>query len=100
MYNQFQEQPTSETKWEQMFPNEIIEQDDWQNINKSIYATSIDTTLRKFQYKIVMRILPTNKLLYKFKYVKSNLCDFCNCQTKTIEHLLWECHILQPYGQI
>jgi len=43
-----------------------------------------------------MRILPTNKLLYKFKYVNSNLCDFCNCQTETIEHLFWECHIIQP----
>ena len=43
-----------------------------------------------------MRILPTNKLLYTFKYVNSNLCDFCYCQIETFEHLFWECHILQP----
>ena len=42
-----------------------------------------------------MRILPTNVILFKYKYVNSNLCELCNCFIETIEHLFWECQITQ-----
>jgi len=33
-----------------------------------------------------MRILLTNAILYKYKYVSLNLCELSNCCEKTIEH--------------
>ena len=42
-----------------------------------------------------MRIIPTNKMLFKFQYVSSSLCTFYNACIESIEHLFWEC----PYSQ-
>jgi len=86
--------PTSEEKWENIFQDYNLSSE-WQSLYRSIYTTTIDTVLRNFQYKLIMRILPTNTLLFKYKYVNSNLCDFCNCHDETIEHIFWECHVSQ-----
>jgi len=51
----------------------------------------LDTKLREFQYKILNRILYTNKMLFKFKKVDSPLCDFCEKELETIEHLFFHC---------
>jgi len=44
-------------------------------------------TLRNIQYKLTMRIQPTNVILYKYKYVRINLCKLSNCFEETI-HVL------------
>jgi len=82
--------PVSETKWENSF-NIDSSSINWENTYKNIISSTIDTTLRSFQYKIVIRIIPTNKMLFKFQYVSSSLCTFCNANIETIEHLFWEC---------
>ena len=50
---------------------------DWEKIYLLPFKTTLDTKLREFQYKILNRILYTNKMLFKFKKVDSPLCDFC-----------------------
>ena len=44
-----------------------------------------------------MRIIPTNKYLFKCKLVPSTLCDFCNSYTETVNHLFWECQNTQQF---
>ena len=42
-----------------------------------------------------MRIVRTNKDLFKFKLVNSTLCDFCYQHNETTYHLFWECSHVQ-----
>ena len=51
------------------------------------FKTTLDTKLREFQYKILIRILYTNNMLFKLKKVNYPLCDFCEKELETIEHL-------------
>ena len=64
---------------------------DWEKIYLLPFKTTLDTKLREFQYKILNRILYTNKMLFKFKKVDSPLCDFCEKELETIEHLFFHC---------
>ena len=54
-----------------------------------------DVTLRAFQFKLIHRILPTNKLLFKMKISHYSLCTFCEYHQETLEHLFWECMIIK-----
>ena len=62
-----------------------------------IYSLSVQhqTVLTSFRYKILHRILPTNKYLFICKLKNSNLCDFWSSFIETIEHIFWECPITQ-----
>ena len=82
--------PSSQLKWREIFPNDFHKLE-WKKIYSNIYKTSIDSILRSFNYKFLMRIIPTNKLLLKYKLVESSLCSFCNTDIESIEHLYWEC---------
>ena len=44
-----------------------------------------------------MRIVPTNTYLFKCKLAISNLCDFCNSYTETVNHFFWECQKSQQF---
>ena len=57
----------------------------------------IDTKLRTFQYKYIMRIIPNNNFLYKCKISNTSLCDFCSMQVETNKHLFWDCHITRAF---
>ena len=51
------------------------------------------TKLCYFQFKIFHRYIGVNENLYKFGYVDSNLCTFCNVEIESIPHLFWQCDI-------
>ena len=44
-----------------------------------------------------MRIIPTNKFLLKCGRGESALCDFCNVEIETIDHLFWQCIHVQTF---
>ena len=67
----------------------------WNEIYSMPYNASIDTTIQSFQYKLINRIIPTNKFLFKCKLVSSTLCDLCLSNEETITHMFWECPIIQ-----
>ena len=46
--------------------------------------------MRVFQFKILHRILSTNKLLFQSKIKEDSKCIHCG-QEETLEHLLWYC---------
>ena len=82
--------PTAQKKYNEVFSTHTS-QLDWEKIYLLPFRTTLDTKLREFQYKILNRILYTNKMLFKFKKVDSPLCDFCEKELETIEHLFFHC---------
>ena len=49
--------------------------------------------MRMFQYKIVHRILPTNKKLLQYNIKTSSICDYCGLEKESLIHLFCECDI-------
>ena len=82
--------PTAQKKYNEAFST-YTSQLDWEKIYLLPFKTTLDSKLREFQYKILNRILCTNKMLFKFKKVDSPLCDFCEKELETIEHLFFHC---------
>ena len=68
-----------------------ITDDEWENIFMIPTLCPVDNKTKDLQYKIVMRFVPTNKLLYNMKKVNSQTCSFCHVETETIEHLFFNC---------
>ena len=69
----------------------IITDDEWENIFMIPTLCPVDNKTKDLQYKIIMRFVPTNKLLYNMKKVNSQSCSFCHVETETIEHLFFNC---------
>ena len=82
----------SQRKWEIEFQNI-----NWKLAYTSPIKCTIDTKLRYFQYKYLMKILPCNKFLLKCKIVNSSLCVFCNMNEETVKHLFWECPVSRNF---
>jgi hypothetical protein len=87
---------TGKLKWDNILDNNYYI--DWDVAFTQIYKDTIDTKLREFQFKVLHRILPTNKLLVRMHKTESNLCNFCNSATDSIEHYLWFCDTAQLFG--
>jgi len=68
-----------------------INENEWSLYYEIPYKVKTNNRVREFQYKILHRYLPTNRLLYLMKLTDSQRCNFCFLYTQTIEHLLWEC---------
>ena len=76
------------TKWDQEINNI-----NWKYVHNIPFRSLINTKLRSFQYKYLMRIIPNNNFLYKININSSSLCDFCNMYVETNKHLFWECQL-------
>ena len=86
--------PTSVLKWDHYWPNL-----NWDKIFIKGFKTSKDTQLQWFQSRILHRILPTEKYLNICKIKNSPNCKFCNDSVETLQHLLWECPIVNQFWQ-
>lgn len=84
----------SETKWNNFFLNEDL---NWKVIYVTPIKSLVDIKIRNFQYKFLHKILPTNQFLAKCNIVSSALCDFCNMEIETVNHLFWECIHVQSF---
>ena len=80
-------------KWEQILETNI----NWKVVHTLPFKCTIDTKLRVFQYKFIMRIIATNKFLFRCKISASNLCDFCNMHIESQMHLFYYCPIVQRF---
>ena len=78
-------------KWETILGYPL----NWKKIYTMPFVATIDTCIQAFQYKIINRIIPTNKYLFKCKLTNSSLCDLCSSNVESIVHLFWECPIIQ-----
>ena len=71
----------------------------WERVNLNIQKSNIDVRLKWFQFRIVHRILGTNKLLYKANIKDSPLCNLCSEFPETIYHLFWQCEISRLFWE-
>ena len=69
----------------------ILTDEQWENIFLVPRIAPVDNKIKDLQYKIFMRFLPTNYLLFKMKKNNSQTCVFCMLEPETIEHLLFDC---------
>ena len=75
---------------ERHFFNENL---NWKKIYLVAQKSTNDIKLRNFQYKYLIRIIPTrsNHFLTKCHSSSSTLCEFCNMEIETLSNLFWEC---------
>lgn len=92
--NKIKVQIKAHARWEEEFMNSNL---NWSLIHVLPFKCTIDTKLRNFQYKFLMRIIPTNKFLLKCRKIASNLCDFCNQHIETQSHLFYDCYHVQLF---
>ena len=68
-----------------------IAEEEWEKVFLTVRTLPLDNKTKDLQYKIVMRFVATNYLLYKMNKVASQNCSFCAMMPETIEHLFFEC---------
>ena len=66
----------------------------WTQINSNIFRTKESKYLQWLQYRIIHRIIGTNKSLYLMKIKQSPLCTFCGEEDETILHLFFDCRFV------
>ena len=84
--------PICEAKW--TVDLELDASFDWKKIHVNLKHLTTDTKLLWFQYRILHRILCTNKLLFTLKIRTSPLCSICNSTAETISHLFYHCSVV------
>ena len=79
-------------KWERNFDNLC-----WKNIYYKCFKSTSDTKLKWFQFRLLFRILPTNRYLKIMKIKDIDLCIFCNEVEETLDHLFWDCNVVKQF---
>ena len=69
----------------------FISDEEWKAIFLIPTLSPVENKIKDLQYKVIMRFVLTNYLLYKMKKVSSQTCTFCNLEPETIEHLFFQC---------
>ena len=88
----------SEQKWTEQFRDSNL---NWKTIYTNRLSAIKEIKLQNFQYKFLMRNIPSNTFQLKCKIATSALCDFCEMEIETINHLFWEClHVQQFWAEI
>ena len=80
------------TKWNEDLGIEI-EKYTWEQFFTVCFKTVQENELIWFQYRLIHRILGTQRLLYKMGIVQSELCLMCQSDTETLKHLFCDCSI-------
>ena len=68
---------------------------DYRDAIIDIHKTTNIPKYKSFQYRLLQRGIVTNVQLEKWKIVETNMCTFCSVHVETINHLFWECQIVQ-----
>ena len=79
-------------KWDRDFSNNnnsvIL---NWIKIHNLPFEITEDTLLQNFQFKLIHRIIFTNRKLFLCHMSETELCSFCNETRETLVHLFFEC---------
>ena len=70
----------AERKWKENL-RIAIEEGSWEEIYNLAHRCTKETKLRNFHYKLVTRIIPTNKHLFRIKLTETQLCSLCGTYT-------------------
>lgn len=63
----------------------------WKQCFITLKNVTKDTTLLWLQYRILHNILTTNRSVSKYNKNQTERCSFCQAESETITHLLWQC---------
>ena len=87
-------QRSHETKWGQIFqcPPDMLP---WRKYYSLNFNCTIDSKMRAFQYRLLLRIIPTNKYLKVCDIIDDDRCYFCHSEIETIEHLFFLCPLVK-----
>ena len=80
--------PSARFKYTTLYPNCNL---DWGVIYLIPHTVALDNKTKMFQYKVLNRLIFTNKSLYKMKIADSPLCTFCKTAEECLEHLFCSC---------
>ena len=80
--------PTAKKRFNEAYPDANL---DWKKLYQLHFKVTTDTRTRQFQYKILNRILYTNKALFKWSIVEIAKCAFCNIHEETVVHVFYNC---------
>ena len=83
------EKPKSEGKWNTELS--LADNINWDRINMNIFFCTKDTRLVWFQYRILHRILATNKFLFMIRIADNPNCSFCKTEVESLKHLFYDC---------
>ena len=87
----------NENKWEEDLQINI----DWRTTYKRIKEVTMQSKVQEFQYKLLHRILPTNKFLKMCNIVESDQCYFCSHAVETLSHIFFDCiHIRALWDEL
>ena len=78
--------------------NLSINGDTWGKIFKSLKNIYKDTKLKEFQFKLIHRIIVTNKELFRFGIKPDDKCLYCG-DKDSIEHTFIECPFTKTFVQ-
>ena len=85
----------NEEKWKEILGS--------QNLNFKAYYNILtkikDTNLCYFQFKVLNRIIGTNRYSFLCRYTQSDKCSFCDQEIETIKHLFFDCRISKSLWQ-
>ena len=88
--NTFENPVKIQNKWNQNLGGvNIIE--NWDMYYRIPFKNIQNSKLQSFQYKINLRFLYSNNMLYKCKLTETELCSFCFETKETLLHLFFEC---------
>ena len=82
--------PTAQKSLERMLGLENV---DWSRIYLLPRATTIESSLRSFQYKILNNTLYLNERLFKLNAVESPQCSLCKQFPESVLHLFCTCSV-------
>ena len=57
----------------------------------AITSTTKNTYLHSLHFRIISRIITTNRFLYTIRQKESPVCSFCSVEVETLDHLFWTC---------
>ncbi len=72
-----------------------LEEEDWVRVFRRYREAAIDSSLRSFQYKLLIGAIPTKVHLLQFGIEEDNKCMLCETETETVEPLFWYCRHIQ-----
>ena len=90
--------PACKIKWSNVLNIQPTEKE-WKQIFSLPFLITNDTSIQWFQYRINHRILGTNQLLCKMKIKDNPNCTFCRNGEESIEHLFWDCPVVNTLLQ-
>ena len=89
------EDHTGPLRWSQ---NLSINSDTWGKIFESLKNICKETKLKEFQFKLIHRIIVTNKELFRFGIKPDDKCLYCG-DKDSIEHTFIECPFTKTFEQ-